>query len=303
MPETTRSLQDVLPRRTVAIVGLGLLGSSLAMALREKAPGIRVLACARRQASIDQALAGGYVQQGDPRPDHILPRADLTVVCLPVSTTIDFLRDHAGEWSTGSVVTEVASIKRDVVENVTGPLARAGVHFLGSHPMAGSERSGQDAAAPHLYAGASVFVTPGPTTAAHAVEAVNRLWHTVGARTVEVDPTRHDRIVSRTSHVLHLVSAAAPAVLLDDELAIEGTAGGFRDFTRIAASSPDMWADICRHNRDAVIEAFDDILAEQNRLRQLVEDCDWDGLRERLAAAADARSSWYDQWDARRKRP
>jgi prephenate dehydrogenase len=286
--------------RTVAVVGLGLLGGSLGLALRRQAPALRVLGLARRKETLERALETGVVDAGSSEPAEILPQADLTVICLPVNATIEFGCRQAQLWRPGTLVTDVGSIKGDIVEEIRPVLQARGVHFIGSHPMAGAETSGLESAQPNMYDGAIVFLTRVAGDSPTAWAALNRFWEALGSRPVEMELARHDALVARTSHVLHLFSAAAAEMVLAQEQAVLGTAGGFRDMSRIAASSPDMWRDIFQHNRGNVLAAMDEVMAEMRDLREMLVASEWDGIMEYLGRAKARRDSWFQSWQAQR---
>lgn len=292
MQNNTNNLPELLPRKTVAIAGLGLLGGSLGLALRRALPDIRVLGCARRPESIRQALQMNAVHDGDTTPETILPQADLTVVCMPVSATIGFVEKHAADWSAGSGVTDVGSTKSTIVEACTQALAENGVAFVGSHPMAGKESAGLDHADTMLYQDATVFLCAESSLDETIGEAVKRLWEAAGAQTAAIDPHTHDALAARTSHVLHLLAAAAVRQLPDDPNAVRATAGAFRDVTRIAASSPDMWTDICRQNRSEVLKGMDELIGTLVRYAHCIRQQDWNSLTYELQVARRCRLKW-----------
>ncbi|MFA4943531.1 MAG: prephenate dehydrogenase/arogenate dehydrogenase family protein [Lentisphaeria bacterium] len=287
---------------TVLIAGLGLLGGSLGLALRRLERPPRVLGLARREESLREALAAGAIAAGGTRPEEWLPQADLTVLCLPVLATREFALAHAAEWRKGAVVTDVGSTKQELVAALTAPLAARGVRFVGSHPMAGSEQSGLAAARANLYQHATVFVTPATETDPAAVATVCALWTALDAQVRELTPAAHDRLVAYTSHLLHLAAAATVNLVLRQPHALDGTAGGFRDFTRIAASSPEMWADIFQDNRQPVLAALEALIAELRQEQALLERGTAAELHDHLAAARQRRLAWAEAWHARHPR-
>ncbi len=276
----------------VAIVGLGLLGGSLALALRRRGAARQVLAFARRQASIDQALALGAIDQGSTRVDQVLPAADLTVVCLPVKATIDFCLNNAGLWRAGSTVTDVGSTKNGVVAAVSPSLSRRGVRFVGGHPMAGSEKSGLNAATAELYRQATVFLTPDQETDDGAVRLLAEFWRQVGARPQIIDPRLHDALVARTSHLPHLLASALAMTALKSEQNYPATGGGLRDMTRIAAGSPEMWLDIFEHNQREVLAAAREFQTELAKFVEALQDDQWQDLGELMRQARRLRLNW-----------
>jgi prephenate dehydrogenase len=288
--------EESLAGRTVVIAGLGMLGGSLGLALRRLPAPPRVLGWARRAETVREAVAAGMIDAGSTDAATILPQADLTVICLPVRTMVDFAGAHAAQWRRGSAVTDVGSTKRELAAAITPLLASHGVHFVGSHPMAGSEQSGLQHANPDLYRNACVFITPEAGTDRDAARLVEALWRHLGARITVIAPDRHDALVARTSHALHLVAAAAVDAVLRDDQAVLGTAGGFRDVTRIAASSPQMWLEIFQSNRDEVLHALAEFRGELDAAQGLLERRDWAGLEQHLGQTRERRQRWFDQW-------
>lgn len=262
------------------------------MALRGACPELRIIGYARREESIRLALELGAIAEGDTQPSRILSLADLTVVCMPVSTTVAFIEDHGTVWSPGSIVTDVGSTKAGLVPACTRALAPNGVHFVGSHPMAGKERSGLEHAEANLYQRASVFLCREDATPPAALQTVGALWSAVGGRTAEIDPTTHDALVARSSHVPHLLAAAAVRLLPDLPNAVNATAGAFRDVTRIAASSPSMWTDICRQNRTEVLDGLHQLIAMLSQFQDLIRQEQWDDLLAELEQARRRRLDW-----------
>ena len=292
----TQVAEGSLAGRTVVIAGLGMLGGSLGLALRQLPAPPRVLGWARRGETVRDALAAGMIDAGSTDASTILPQADLTVVCLPVRTILDFAGQHAAQWRRGSVVTDVGSTKGELATGITPLLAKHGVHFVGSHPMAGSEQSGLQHANASLYRNACVFITPESGTDRGAAALVESLWRHLGTRITVISPDRHDALVARTSHALHLVAAAAVDAVLRDDQAVLGTAGGFRDVTRIAASSPQMWLEIFQSNRDEVLNALAEFRSELDTIQGFLQQRDWAALEQHLGQTRERRQRWFEQW-------
>ena len=287
---------------TVAIVGLGLMGASLGLCLRTHCPDVRILGYARREESIREALDRDMIDFGSTDPAEILPDADITVLCVPIQTTVDFARANAHLWRAGSVVTDIGSIKTAIIEGARPHLSGHGVHFVGSHPMAGTENSGLASAEHELYAGGVVFITESPDDCPDAVRLVCKFWEAIGMEPHRLLPEPHDMLVARTSHVLHLLSFAAARAYIGGDISHLATGSGFRDFTRIAASSPDMWTEIFQMNRDNVLAALDEFMQEIDYLRTTLTDGAWSELWDYLAASRQSRRNWYAQWQRRREK-
>gem|GEM_PF-62329 len=297
------SVLSIPPSRiqTVAILGLGLLGASLAAALRRRRPDLRVLGYARRSETIEKALQRDMIHDGSTDPAPVLKTADLSVLCIPIRATIDFVREHTALWRTGSVVTDVGSVKAPIVNAVRPLLHSRGVHYVGSHPMAGSDRSGLEYASSDLYQGAIVFMTVVDGDAPAAVGLVADFWRRLGTELHELPPEHHDALVARTSHALHLVASASVQAYLTEAKAQLATGGAFRDFTRIAASSPAMWREIVEFNRTNLLAAFEELDAQLAELRRLMTAGAWDALTDYLAAARESREAWGAQWHQRKQ--
>ncbi len=282
--------------QTVAIVGIGMLGGSLGLALKALPGAPRVLGWARREESVREALDRGMIDDGSTAAADILPQADLTVLCLPVVRSVAFAVENAELWRAGAVVTDVGSTKRDLVRELTPVLAETGAAFVGSHPMAGSEKSGLAHSRAELYRNAVVFVTPGEGTPADAARLVTAFWSRLGSIPHRIAPGAHDALVARTSHALHIVAAAAARAVLRNPEAVYGTAGGFRDFTRIASSSTEMWAEICQANRDEILTALNEIESEIAVARRALEAGDNDAVAGFLRSGCETRNRWLADW-------
>jgi prephenate dehydrogenase len=266
------------PRRA-EVVGTGLIGGSLALALR--AAGWHVTGSDRDPATARRARDLGVVDAVGEDPD-----AELTFVAVPVGA----VADAAGAaLERGGVVTDVGSVKAPVVAAVGHP------RFVGGHPMAGTEALGVDGARADLFDGAAWVLTPDDRTDPEALMLVHQVVRSLGAEVLTLSPADHDRLVATVSHVPHLAAATLMGVAAgraeEHAALLRLAAGGFRDMTRIAAGDPGIWIDICRDNRDAILEVFDTLLDSMATMRDVVAGGDAEGLRSRLGAAQRARRS------------
>lgn len=286
---------------TLAIVGLGLLGGSLALRMRESFPNLQILGLARRRESVREARQAGIIDDGSTEARTVLPEADLTVICTPVSTIIDLARHNAELWQASAVVTDVGSVKGEIVETLTPLLKAHGVHFVGSHPMAGSEKSGLAHADAQLYDGATVLITPLDETDCQALKLVSAMWAVVGAAPVEMPAAVHDRALARTSHLIHLLAAAAVDIGLEADGAVHTTGGGFRDFSRIASSSPEMWRQIFEMNRESLLEALQAYQDQLHTLHNWVQAGNWDKIKDYFTRTGKMRTDWFRAWTAARQ--
>ncbi len=271
---------------TVAIIGLGLMGASLGHALRARGGGDRVVGWARRAETRRQARAAGWTVAES--MDDAVRAADVVVICTPLLTFPELLGALAPHLKPGAVVTDVGSTKGDVIAAAERIFRGTANRFVGSHPMAGSEKTGWEAARADLYEGAIVVVVPPEDpAAAPAVKRVERLWMDVGARIARMTAREHDDGVARTSHLPHLFSA-----VLVHTVARAGTESlralcgpGFRDTSRLADGSPEIWHDIVLTNRTAIAAEWRALRDEVDRLMARLEAGDGAPVREYLESA------------------
>lgn len=274
---------------TVTVVGVGLLGGSLGLALKERGLARTVRGVGRRQESLDTALSLGAIDEPFLNARDAVRGADLIVLCTPASLILSELDSIRPLISMSAVVTDVASTKAEICAHARKTWSEP-YRFVGSHPMAGSEKYGPEHATPHLYDGCAAIVEPRVDHAEDAHETVCSLWRAVGARVVEVDPSLHDGLVARTSHIPHILAAiiAELAAGAGDVHALVGR--GFRDVTRIAAGRPEIWRDICLTNRKAIVEGLDETAGQITAVRQLIEEGSADELEAFFRSAQAARS-------------
>ena len=263
------SNSGVLPFRTVAIIGVGLLGGSLGLALRQRKLARRVVGVGRRRSSIDRAAALGAIDEGTLDIRAGVADAELAVLATPVGTMVDLARQAVEAMPHGSLMTDVGSTKSRLVRGIE-EVAGDRVRYVGSHPMAGSEKQGVDEASAELFDGALCFVATTQRTDPRALGAIIELWQALGARVRTVNPGEHDRLVAYTSHLPHVVAAALVNVAMSDSLAVAGA--GFRDTTRVASGDPRMWADVCLENRERLLEAIGHLENELRTLRGVLAE-------------------------------
>lgn len=271
--------------RRLVVVGLGLLGGSVAKAARAHGVAVQIAGVGRDPARIDAARRDGTVDVVTTDLAATLRDADLVVLATPVRTLGRLLEDVARAVGPETIVTDVGSTKAALVA-IAGHLARTyPLRFVGSHPMAGSEQSGYAHARADLFHGATVIVTPTETSVPAAVKTVTAFWEALGAtRVLALDPDTHDRVVAAISHLPHLAAfALVDAVERLEPGAFDVAARGFRDTTRIAASDATMWEEIFLANRDALAAGLDAFRAALADLERLIAVGDSAGLRRALA--------------------
>lgn len=288
-------MSEILFQR-VALIGLGLEGSSLAWVMKREGMAGHIAGCARTPATLDKAMELGFVDSVHEDVADAVADADLVVLCTPVSTFGDLAARFAPALKPGSVVSDVGSVKMAVIRDV-GPLLPAGVHFVPGHPVAGTEHSGPESGFAELFEHRYCILTPPPGTDSEAVGKLAELWRRAGSMVEFMDAHHHDRVLAITSHLPHLIAytIVGTAADLESQLrreavdngdvveiseVIKYSAGGFRDFTRIAGSDPIMWRDVFLNNRDTVLEMLgrfvEDLTALQRAIRwgegQTLED-------------------------------
>jgi len=281
--------------RKAAIIGVGLLGGSLGMALRRRGLADEVFGYVRREATIAEALEAGAVDRAGTSLMEAVRDADLVVLCTPVARMRELALELSPGLKRGVHVTDVGSVKAAVVEAVAPMVEKAGGHFVGSHPMAGSERTGVRAARDDLFAGAVTVVTSAEGVDTEAQGRIRALWESVGSKVLTMTPAEHDALVSRSSHLPHFVAAAlARYVLSPEHPAVQAClcATGFRDTTRVASGSPEMWRDIGLGNREAILAALEGMEGALAEFRRLLEAGDGPGLQDFLSVAKARRDAW-----------
>ncbi len=293
-PGRQEAPQWFLPFHRVAILGLGLIGGSLALALRADGLADTVVGYDAAPAHADEALAHGLVTAVAPTPQTAVARADLVVFAVPVLAIQPLMRAVAPVLAPDVIVTDVGSVKAPVVAWAEATLPQSG-RFVGGHPMAGRERSGPGAAEATLFRGARWPLTPTSATEPAPLARVRALVVALGAEPLTLAPDEHDRLVAGASH-LPLLAATALMRTLADSPDWTGVArlaaGGFRDTTRVAAGDPTMARDICLANRDAILARLDAYLDTLSQLRAAVDAQDGPALADIFAAAKAARDAW-----------
>ncbi len=276
-------------------MGVGLLGGSLGRALRRQGLAGEVAGYVRREVTIREAVEAKAVDWADCNLAKVVGGADLVVLCTPVAQMALLVSDLVPSLALGALVTDVGSVKGAIVAAAEDPIGRARARFVGSHPMAGSERTGVSASREDLFAGAVCVVTPTPVSDPGAVAEVGELWRSVGARVLTMSPERHDELVARSSHLPHLVASSLASYILASGHPPEQAqlcASGFRDTTRVASGSPEMWRDIALANRESILAALDGFGAVVAELRGAIEDADAAGLERILSQAKERRDHW-----------
>ena len=256
------------PGSTVAIVGVGLIGGSAGMAVRERLTKVRVIGIGRNRNRLNKALKVGAVDQITTSWEQGVADADLVIVCTPVGQIVNHVRKLAEFCKPGAVITDAGSTKQTIVRGLSKGLP-AGISFVGSHPMAGSDKSGVQFADAALFEDRTVVVTPIAATSDSARKTVKRFWKRIGAKVIELKPAEHDRAVAMISHLPHVVSSVLSSGANDYQLKLAAT--GWKDTTRIAAADPDLWLQIFAENKNDVLRCIDSYMKKLDKFRQALE--------------------------------
>lgn len=279
----------------LVIVGVGLIGGSLALALKGAGVVRQVVGVGRDPGNLERAIARGAIDRIESDVAQAVRGADMVFVATPVGAMAAVFERMAANLEPHALVTDGGSTKQSVIEAARAKLGAKLPQYVPSHPIAGSEKSGVEAASSELYRGREVIVTPLAENAPQSVARVRAMWEACGARITEMPPRQHDAVLAAVSHLPHLLAYAyvnAIAGQPDGQAVLAHAGSGFRDFTRLASSHAQMWRDICVANKDALLTEltrYEQVAAE---LRDLLERGDAVSLEQRFAAARTARDAW-----------
>ena len=281
--------------KKVTLAGVGLLGGSLGLALKQRKLADLVVGFVRREESIKECESHGAVDSATLDLHEAISGAELVVLCTPIAKMRSLVKQMRPALATGAIVTDVGSVKGSVVDDLEKPVAKSGGTFVGSHPMAGAERMGVAAARGDLFNNAVCIVTPTSKTPKTALEKIEELWRSVGGRCLRMTPELHDELVSRSSHLPHVLAATLANAVLDPKQPKQQSAlcaNGFRDTTRIASGSPEMWRDIALANGDNLISALDSYVEDLQDFRRILESKDEKAISNFFETAKKRRDQW-----------
>ena len=261
--------------RQITLVGVGLLGGSLALAIRRGQLAQSLVGYVRRPESVKDCQRLNAFDRVELHLERAVAGADLVVLCTPVGQMGPLIEQMSPVLGPDMLITDVGSVKGTVVAQLEMLVHRTGARFMGSHPMAGSEQTGLEAARVGLFKGATCAITPTPHSTPGDVERLVHFWQQVGGRPLVLAPELHDELVSRCSHLPHVAAAALVNLVLHQSHPPEQVdlcGPGFRDATRVASGSPEMWRDICQANRSELIRQLDELVSELGRFRQALAE-------------------------------
>ena len=273
---------------TLALIGVGLIGGSVGLAARRRGIGTRVVGFDRDRLTLEQALGRGILDEAAPSLAAAVREADLVMICTPVDTIASHVLAVAAACRPGTLLTDVGSTKATIVRDIQGRLP-TGIAFVGSHPLAGSEKKGPGFARADLFDDRLVVITPDKSVSDNALSQVTAFWHSLGAFVRVMCPVEHDRALALTSHLPHLVAAALAGVLPPEWADL--TATGFRDTTRVASGDPALWTAIFQSNREALLAALNRFEAQLSQYRLALDKADGSKLVALLQQGKTARDN------------
>jgi prephenate dehydrogenase len=274
--------------KTLTIVGVGLIGASIGLAAKSRKVAERVLGAGRRLASLNQALALGAIDESFLELATAVHQAEVVVFCTPVDRIAEQIVASSNHYTPGTLLTDAGSTKAEIVRSVEGRLPQ-GVSFVGSHPLAGSEKSGPEYANGDLFQDRLTIVTRTPATDPSALARTAAFWQSLGSNVQVMDPEDHDQALALTSHLPHLVAAAVAGILPPELRGL--TASGFRDTTRVAAGDPTLWTGVFAQNRQAVLNALAQLEVRLSLFRQALNVQNWSAVGELLTQAKKVRDA------------
>lgn len=260
---------------TVVIVGVGLIGGSLAAALKGGRIAKKVIGVGRDAARLEQAKRAGLIDEGSTDLGHAAAQADVIVFCTPVDRVVEGVREAVRSVRLGTLLTDAGSVKLPICDALADL-----PNFIGAHPIAGSHRQGFEAADAQLFDGRTCVLTPLPSAEPAQMRRLERFWQSVGMRTVTMSPNDHDCALAMTSHLPHVVAASLAATLTEENRPLTGT--GFRDTTRIAAGDPTLWTGILLQNAQHVISGIDTVQKQLTEFRTALSSGDASRIKELL---------------------
>ena len=292
----------VYPRQVrwnkITIVGVGLLGGSLGLAIKQRRLARAVVGFVRRAVSVAECRKLKAVDHATQDLAEAVADADLVVLCTPIAQMRLRVEEMLPSLKRGAIVPDVGSVKGSVVRELERVVARAGAQFIGSHPMAGAEKTGVAAARADLFVNAVCVVTPTKKSNKTAVRRVEEFWRAVGGRTLQMTPELHDALVSRSSHLPHVVASVLASHVLDPRRPAQQAAlcaNGFRDTTRIASGSPEMWRDIALANHENLADALAVFIQDLQKFQRLLRKADPETVTKFFETAKQRRDRWCSQ--------
>jgi len=279
----------------ITIIGVGLLGGSIGLAVKKRRVAVEIAGFVRSKKSIADCEKFGATDFATTDLLAAVSNTDLIILCTPLAQMAAIAKQFLPALKRGAIVTDVGSVKSGVVRELESLAQKSGAHFVGSHPMAGAEKTGVAAARENLFENAVCVLTPTKKSSAVAVRKLEQFWKSLGARVLKLDAAQHDLLVSRSSHLPHVVAATLANLVLNPaspNTQAQLCATGFRDTTRIASGSPEMWRDIALANRKNLSRSVDAFVAELKKFQSALKSGDAKAVEKIFAAAKSRRDNW-----------
>jgi prephenate dehydrogenase len=266
--------------KSVAIIGVGLIGGSLGLALRKANLTQNIIGIGRREEKLQQALKLGAVDSIVTDIYFGVKRADMVILATPINSILEIATQMVPYLKMGAIVMDVGSTKKKIVRKLTPSLSLSEVHFVGTHPLAGSEASGIEVAKADLFENATCVITPIPQTNKDALSIIRSLWEGIGAKVIEMSPEVHDELIAYSSHLPHLIATSlADLAKQRDKKILPLLASGFKDTTRISASDAVMWRDICLTNQEEILKSISEFKKILEKWQRLIEQANSETLK------------------------
>ena len=283
--------------KKLTIFGVGLIGGSLALALKKANFCDQIVGCSRNEAHLKRAVELGVIDAYELQPEVAVEGADMVFLSVPMRAMESVMSKFKAGLAPGAIITDGGSSKASVVEAAKKVFGTVPERFVPAHPIAGREKSGVEAAIDSLYQDHKVILTPLEHTDSGAIDAVTAMWQATGAEVAKLGVEQHDSVLAATSHLPHVVAYALVDTLSGatfvDEI-FQFAAGGFRDLSRIASSDPTMWSDICIENRTAILEMIESYTGSLNRIKDMIENSDHQQLFETFEKSKTTRDSYVN---------
>ncbi len=282
-------MNDMKPFKQITILGIGLIGASLAYSCRQRKLTDKIVGFGRNAANLKKAQERNIIDSGSTDLKTAVTGSDLIILCTPVGVLVERVREMIPFLQDGCIITDAGSVKGPLVEEIDALVPNT-VHYVGAHPIAGGEQSGLEAAHADLLTGAKCIITPTANTQAEALQRVTEFWDEVGMQTLTMDAHEHDTVFGALSHLPHVVAYALMNTVANvktesygDILSMSG--GGLKDITRIASSDPVMWRDICLQNKVPVVTLINKFQSALENIKTLIEQDQAEALQETFANA------------------
>lgn len=275
----------------VCVIGVGLIGGSMALAMRKRHLADEIIGVGRSIENLKTAQKLGAITSWAQNVEDAVQGAELVIFAVPIRSMPGLMKKASGNFMRGAIITDVGSVKFNLIKSIE-PLVPSGVNFVPAHPIAGREKSGARYSDPELFKNRWTIITKSKRSSPESIRRIKNLWKALGSKVELMDAKAHDRILAGISHLPHIVAYALVGALLDMDRKtpmLRFSAGGFKDFTRIAESSPEMWADICLENKREIIRAINKYEAQMQRLKKWLEDENGDALKNFFAMCKDVK--------------